>query len=66
MQELNLSKEEARNIAKFIEDSLLTFIIDFNGTDNFFWIKSMINAYDKLKEYSGFVGIYDPIEEGDK
>lgn len=59
-----LSKSEASNLAEFIEINLLDIIRNNDDIDNIGWLRSMLSAYDKLKEYSGYVGIYDPIEEG--
>ena len=62
-----LTKDEAKNVAEFIGDWLIESIRSNPDIDNINWIKNMISAYDKLKEYSGFVGLYDnPKESGER
>lgn len=59
-----LTKTEASSVAEFIEINLIDTIRNDVDIDNINWLRNMISAYDKLKKYSGYVGLYDSIEEG--
>ena len=61
---LSLTENEAENVAEFIEIRLFEEIRDNVDIDNINWLVSMIHAYEKLKEFSGYVGLYDNDEEG--
>ena len=54
MSEL-LTKHEAEAVANFIEKYLLEAIVNNNIYSPFSWLKNVINAYDKLREYGNSV-----------
>lgn len=54
---MNLSKKEAYALANFIDMNLITAIRNDPDTDSIQWLRNMISAYEKLCEFSGYVGL---------
>lgn len=59
MTELNLTKEEAYSIANHIDMTLIQSIRDDTDIDSMQWLRNMVHGYEKLCEYSGYVGLTD-------
>lgn len=55
-----LTVEEASELAEFLDMELINIIRKDEGIENINWVVTMATAYKKLKEYSGYVGLYDP------
>ena len=55
-----LTVEEALDLAEFIDTELINIIREDRDIENTNWVVSIATAYKKLKEYSGYAGIYDP------
>lgn len=62
-KELNLTKDEAYNLAEMIEDYLFDTIREDTDLDNIYWLKTMIHSYEKLCEYGEYRSIYEPVKE---
>lgn len=51
-----ISKSEAYAVARHINDTLLDVIRDDGFIDNLAWLQTMVHAYEKLCQYSGYTG----------
>jgi len=58
---VDLTKDEALAIASHIDATLIDSIRDDTDIDSMQWLRNMIHGYEKLCEYSGYVGL---TEEG--
>lgn len=55
MNGVNLTKDEAWNVAELIDLYLFQLIRDDpDHTDNIEWLRNMIHAYEKLCDYSDY------------
>ena len=55
-----LTKDEAYALCDMIDLRLIEVIRNDTDIDNLAWVASMIHAYEKLAEYSGYVGLTYP------
>jgi len=55
-----LTVEEASELAEFLDMELIDIIRNDKGIENINWVVTMATIYKKLKEYSGYIGLYDP------
>ena len=55
-----LTKDEAHAVAEFIDMNFIDEIRNNDNVDNMYWIRNVIHAYEKLCEYSGYVGLTEP------
>ena len=54
---LELTKDEAYSVASHIDATLIQTIRDDVDIDNMMWLRNMIHGYEKLCQYSGYVGL---------
>lgn len=54
---IDLTKDEAYAIANHIDFTLIDTIRNDTDIDSLQWIRNMIHGYEKLCEYSGYVGL---------
>jgi len=48
MIELNLDKEDCKNLADFIDEAFFSIIRENEDIDNIEWVRSILNAYDEF------------------
>ena len=58
-----LTKDEAYNIAEFIDMNLIDSIRTDTDIDSIYWLRIIIHGYEKLCKFSGYVGVTEPNEE---
>lgn len=61
MNELTI--DEASSIAEFIDMNLILTIRNDEDIDSIGWLRNIIHGYEKLCEYSGYVGTTEEKEE---
>lgn len=54
---LNITKDEAYSLADFIDTNLINDIRDDPDCDCLKWLRNVIHGYEKLCQYSGYVGL---------
>ena len=54
---MELTKNEAFAIAQHIDFTLIDTIRTDTDIDSMTWLRNIIHAYEKLCEYSGYVGV---------
>ncbi len=54
---LDLTKDEAFAIAEFIDATLLQHIRTDPDVDSMLWLRGMVHGYEKLCQFSGYVGL---------
>ena len=60
---LDLTKDEAFALAEQIDFTLFDRIRNDTDIDSMYWLRNITNAYEKLCEYSGYVGLTEPDKE---
>ena len=60
---IDLTKKECYALADFIDCALYERIRDDTDIDSLEWLKSIVHAYEKLCEASGYVGLTEHAEE---
>lgn len=60
----DLTKDEAFAVANHIDATLIETIRNDTDIDSMKWLRGMIHAYEKLCQYSGYVGMTE--SEGDE
>ena len=61
MSELNITKDEARDLAEFIDENICGAIRRFADIDGINWLRKKVRIYDKLADYGGYISL-DEIE----
>ena len=51
-----LTKDEAHAVAEFIDINLISSIRNDIDIDSMLWLRNIVHAYEKLCEYSGYIG----------
>lgn len=59
MADLNLTKDEAFAVANHIDMTLFDAIRTDTEIDSLQWLINMVHAYEKLCDFSGYVGLTD-------
>ncbi len=59
-----LTPNEAYAVANLIDMTLINSIRDDTDIDSMTWLRNVIHAYEKLCQYSGYVGLTE--HEGDE
>lgn len=59
---IDLTKGEAYAVADIIDTYIFQMIRDDLDIDNISWLRNILNAYDKLCDASGYVGLTDSRE----
>jgi len=57
MAELNLTKDEAYALADMVSTTIFDQIRNDPGVDSLQWLRNIVHAYEKLCDYSGYVGL---------
>lgn len=60
---LELTKDEAYAIANHIDFTLIDTIRNDTDIDSVQWLRNIVHGYEKLCEYSGYVGLTEDGEE---
>ena len=60
---MELTKKEAYALADFIDFALYDRIRNDTDIDSMEWLKSIVHAYEKLCEFSGYVGLTEHRED---
>ena len=57
---VSLTKDEAHAVSELIDMTFIGEIRNNDDVDNMYWVRNVIHAYEKLCEYSGYVGLTEP------
>lgn len=60
---MDLTKDEAYAIANHIDSTLFDSIRNDVEIDSMEWLRNVIHGYEKLCEFSGYVGLTEPFKE---
>lgn len=59
---MELTKDEAHAIAEHIDKTLYSEIRNDIDIDSMRWLRNIIHGYEKLCEYSGYVGLTEEVK----
>ena len=59
----DLTKDEAYAVAEFIDTSLLTYIREDEDIDSMLWLRNIVLAFEKLREYGKYAPLTYPERE---